>query len=191
MDPQDLKKLITKKTKAIIPVHMLGVPARMNEIIKIAKKKISKFLKIIVRLSAQNTEKILGTIGDVGVLSFDYAKMITTGGEGGLVLTNNRKFHKICKEYHDHGHENNPKVSRGNDTKTIYGFNYRMTEIQATIGKEQIKKLNFILQDNKKKYLKLEKTLKNFMKLEIYHLFLILLTIVLFLRFQKKSKGKK
>ena len=101
-------------------------------------------------VGAKYRGKFLGTIGDVGVLSFDYAKMITTGGEGGLVLTNNRKFHKICKEYHDHGHENNPKVSRGNDTKTIYGFNYRMTEIQATIGKEQIKKLNFILQDNKK-----------------------------------------
>ena len=163
MDPQDLKKLITKKTKAIIPVHMLGVPARMNEIIKIAKKKNIKVLEDNCEaVGAKYRGKFLGTIGDVGVLSFDYAKMITTGGEGGLVLTNNRKFHKICKEYHDHGHENNPKVSRGNDTKTIYGFNYRMTEIQATIGKEQIKKLNFILQDNKKKYLKLEKTLKNF-----------------------------
>ena len=163
MDPQDLKKLITKKTKAIIPVHMLGVPARMSEILKIAKKRKIKVLEDNCEaVGAKYRGKFLGTIGDVGVLSFDYGKMITTGGEGGLVLTNNSKFYKISKEYHDHGHENNPKVSRGNDTKTIFGFNYRMTEIQAAIGKEQIKKLNYILQDNKKKYLKLEKILNNF-----------------------------
>ena len=90
MDPQDLKTLITKKTKAIIPVHMLGVPARMDEILKIAKKRKIKVIEDNCEaVGAKYRGKFLGTIGDVGVLSFDYAKMITTGGEGGLVLTNN------------------------------------------------------------------------------------------------------
>ena len=67
--------------------------------------------------------------------------MITTG-EGGLLLTDNPKIFKYAKEYHDHGHENNPKLPRGKDTKSIFGFNYRMTEMQAVVGKEQLKKLN-------------------------------------------------
>ena len=192
MDPQDLKKLITKKTKAIIPVHMLGVPARMDEILKIAKKRKIKVLEDNCEaVGAKYRGKFLGTIGDVGVLSFDYAKMITTGGEGGLVLTNNSKFHKISKEYHDHGHENNPKVSRGNDTKTIFGFNYRMTEIQAAIGKEQIKKLNYILQDNKRKYLKLQKTLNNFYEIRDIPTFSNPAYDCFIFRVPKKDKRKK
>ncbi len=192
MDPQDLKKLITKKTKAIIPVHMLGVPARMDEILKIAKKRKIKVLEDNCEaVGAKYRGKFLGTIGDVGVLSFDYAKMITTGGEGGLVLTNNSKFYKISKEYHDHGHENNPKVSRGNDTKSIFGFNYRMTEIQAAIGKVQIKKLNYIIQDNKKKYLRLKKNLNNYYEIREIPLFSAPAYDCFIFKVPKKNQRKK
>ena len=57
-----------------------------------------------------------------------------------MIMTNNKKLIKYCREYHDHGHENNKKYSRGNDTKKIFGFNYRMTEIQAVIANVQLKK---------------------------------------------------
>jgi len=161
MDPDDLKKLINRKTKAIIPVHMLGVPAKMEEIIKIAKQKKIKILEDNCEaVGGLFKNKYLGTLGDIGVFSFDFGKMITTGGEGGLVLTQNKKYFKFAKEYHDHGHESNPKYSRGNDTKSIYGFNYRMSEIQGAFGKAQLKKLDFILNDNKKKY----QILNNFLK---------------------------
>jgi 8-amino-3,8-dideoxy-alpha-D-manno-octulosonate transaminase len=152
MCPIELKKSITKKTKAIIPVHMLGVSAKMNEILKIAKaKKIPILEDNCEAMGAKYNNKYLACVGDVGVVSFDYGKTITTG-EGGMIFTNNKKIFKYCKEYHDHGHELNPKYPRGMDTKTITGFNYRMTELQAVIGKVQLKKLDYIINENKKRY---------------------------------------
>mgnify|MGYP006089777293 CR=1 FL=1 len=152
MCPKELKKSITKKTKAIIPVHMLGVSAKMNEIKKIANQNKIKILEDNCEsMGAKFDEKYLCSIGDIGVVSLDYGKTITTG-EGGIIFTNNEKMFKICREYHDHGHELNPKYTRGMDTKRMTGFNYRMTELQAVVGKEQLKKLDFILKENKVRY---------------------------------------
>tara|TARA_B100000401_G_scaffold437776_2_gene384212 strand:+ start:2090 stop:3217 length:1128 start_codon:yes stop_codon:yes gene_type:complete len=160
MDPLVLKKLITKKTKVILPVHMLGTPAKMNEILKISKKYSIPVLEDNCEaIGGKYSNIYLGTIGDIGVFSFDYGKMITTG-EGGMVLTNNRKLDKFCREYHDHGHQNNPKFPRGKDTKEIYGFNYRMTEMQGAIGKVQLLKLKRMIGNNKKRYNALEKSIK-------------------------------
>ena len=160
MSPIDLKKLITKKTKAIIPVHMLGVPAEMDEINKIAKKYKLKILEDNCEaVGGMYKNKYLGSIGDVGVASYDFSKTITCG-EGGMIFTNNKKIFKYCKEYHDHGHENNPKLKRGEDSRSIVGFNYRMTELQAVVGKVQLKKIDIILKENKKRYLEIEKVLK-------------------------------
>lgn len=159
MDPNDLKKLITKKTKAIIPVHMLGFSANIDAITRIARKnKIPIIEDVCEAFGGKYKNKFLGNFGDMGIFSFDYNKTITTG-EGGMIITNNKKKYKFVKEYHDHGHENNPKYARGEDTKTIYGFNYRMTEMQAAVGLEQLKKISFILKDNKKKYMALNKIL--------------------------------
>lgn len=152
MCPIELKKAINRKTKVIIPVHMLGVSAKMDEIIKIAKnKKIPILEDNCESMGAKYKDKYLACVGEVGVVSFDYGKTITTG-EGGMIFTNDKKIYKYCMEYHDHGHELNPKFPRGMDTKNITGFNYRMTEIQAAIGKVQLKKLNYIIRENKKRY---------------------------------------
>ncbi len=164
MCPKDLKKKITKKTKVIIPVHMLGVSVEFNEIQKIAKQNNLKILEDNCEaLMGKYSNKYLGTIGDVGVLSLDFGKFITSG-EGGIILTNNKKIDKYCREYHDHGHENNPKFPRGNDTKTIYGFNYRMTEMQAVVGKAQLKKIKKIFYEGKKRYSIIEKLLSRNIK---------------------------
>ena len=161
MCPKELAKKITKKTKVIIPVHMLGVSCKNDEIIKIAKKKKIKILEDNCEsIAGKYKNDYLGALGDIGVFSLDYGKFITTG-EGGLILTNNKNYYNYCRSYHDHGHENNPKYSRGMDTKSFPGFNYRMTEMQGTIGKEQLKKVNFILNENKKRYKILEYYLKN------------------------------
>jgi 8-amino-3,8-dideoxy-alpha-D-manno-octulosonate transaminase len=162
MDPADLKKKLTKKTKAVIPVHMLGFSCDMKKI-----KNICNYYNIPIlednceSVGAKYNEKYLGTVSDIGVFSFDHGKILTTG-EGGLILTNNKKYSKYCREYHDHGHESNPKYPRGNDTRSILGFNYRMTEIQGVIGKEQLKKLNLIIKLNKERYQCLKSILENF-----------------------------
>lgn len=164
IDPLEIKNLISKKTKAIIPVHMLGVPANMGEITKIAKKyKIKVLEDNCEALGGRYKKKYLGTIGDVGVASLDFGKIITCG-EGGTIHTNSKKIYNFAKEYHDHGHQNNPKKTRGTDTKRIYGFNYRMTEIQAVIGKEQLKKLDYIILENKRRYLAIDKIIGKYLK---------------------------
>ena len=151
MDPEDLKKKITKKTKAVIPVHMLGFPCKINEIEKICKYKNIKIIEDNCEsIGAKFKNKYLGNFGDAGVMSFDFGKNITTG-EGGCIITKNKKIFKFCNEYHDHGHELNPKFSRGMDTVSFPGFNYRMTEMQGAVGIAQLKKLNFILRENKKR----------------------------------------
>ena len=161
IDPGKIEKLITKKTKAIIPVHMLGVPANMDAILYIAKKYDIRVLEDNCEaLGGKYKKKYLSTIGDVGVASLDFGKIITCG-EGGIISTNSKRIFTFAKEYHDHGHQNNPKKTRGTDTKKIFGFNYRMTEIQAVIGKEQLKKLNFIIKKNKQRYQILKIILNN------------------------------
>lgn len=152
MCPLDLKKRITKKTKAIVPVHMLGFSANLKEIIKICKKnKIKMIEDNCEAVGAKYKKKYLGTIGDAGILSFDHGKNITTG-EGGAILTNNKKIFTYSKEYHDHGHQLNRKFPRGMDTVRYAGFNYRMSELQAAVGLAQINKVDFIIKENKKRY---------------------------------------
>ena len=156
MDPKEIKPLINKKTKVILPVHMLGVSAEIKKIIQIAKKyKIKVLEDNCESIGAKFSKKYLGTLADIGVFSFDFGKTITTG-EGGMIATNNKKLDKYSREYHDHGHENNSRLPRGRDTKTIFGFNYRMTEMQAAVGKVQLKKLTFILKNNKSRFISLK-----------------------------------
>lgn len=162
MDIADLTKKITKNTKVVLPVHMLGYPCNMKEIKKICKKKKLKILEDNCEsIGGKYEEKFLGNIGDIGVLSLDFGKTITTG-EGGIILTNNLKYYNYCKQYHDHGHKNVKNLSRGNDKASIPGFNFRMTELQGAIGKVQLKKLNSLLDDNRKKYQMVKNTIKKF-----------------------------
>jgi len=165
MDLAELKKKITKKTKVILPVHMLGNSCEMNKILDISKKYNLKILEDNCEsIGGKYKNKNLGTLGDIGVFSFDFGKTITTG-EGGMLVTNKKKYYNYCNEYHDHGHQNLKKFSRGNDRAKITGFNYRMTEMQGVIGKVQLKKLDKILIENKKRYLALKKKIQ--MKFDI------------------------
>ncbi len=165
MCPDDLLKKITNKTKAVIPVHMLGFSSDISRIEKICKQKKIKLIEDNCEsIGAKYKNKFLGNFGDVGIMSFDFGKNITTG-EGGCILTNNKKIYEYCKQYHDHGHELNPKFSRGMDTVSNPGFNYRMTELQGAVGIAQLKKLNLILSENKKRYDLLSKTLNKKFKI--------------------------
>ncbi len=145
MDPEDLIKKITKKTKAVIVVHMLGVPCRIKEIKEICKKhKLILIEDTAWGCGGKLNKKYLGTIGDIGAYSFDFAKTITTG-EGGMLLFKSKKKYELAKAWHDHGHENNPKFPRWEDTRKSSGFNFRMTEMQGAVGIAQLKKLDLII----------------------------------------------
>jgi 8-amino-3,8-dideoxy-alpha-D-manno-octulosonate transaminase len=156
MDPNELEAAITDRTAAIIPVHMLGVSVEQDKIHKIAKKyKLPVLDDACESLGAEWGNEKLGAQADIATWSFDGGKTITAG-EGGMITTNNKELYLLAKEYHDHGHMNNPNFPRGRDTHKIYGFNYRMTETQAVIAKVQLGKLEYIVKKNKQNYSILE-----------------------------------
>ena len=150
MDPNDLLKKITKKTKAVIVVHMLGVPADLSKIKRICDiKNITLIEDTAWGCGGKFKNKFLGTWGQMGTFSFDFAKNMTTG-EGGMILFKNKKDYEKAAAWHDHGHENNPKKQRWEDTRISSGFNFRMTELQGAVGIAQLKKLNFIIKKHRK-----------------------------------------
>ena len=141
MDPEDLARKVTPRTKVIVPVHMLGVAARMDEIMAVARKHGVAVLEDTAQACGGTYRgKPLGTIGDVGTFSFDHGKFLTTG-EGGMAVANDQKIYLHARIYADHGHEDNPAFPRGEDTRSFPGFNYRMMELQGAVGLEQLKKL--------------------------------------------------
>jgi 8-amino-3,8-dideoxy-alpha-D-manno-octulosonate transaminase len=145
MAPEDLRQKITPRTKAVIVVHMLGTPARMDQILRIAE---GHGLAVIEDTAwgcgGDLNGRILGTIGDIGTFSFDFAKTMTTG-EGGMVVTRDRLIYEKAAAYHDHGHENNPSLPRWEDSRNGSGFNYRMNELQGAVGLAQLKKLDKVV----------------------------------------------
>lgn len=146
MDPEDFERKITDKTKAVIPVHMLGSPARIQEIIQIARKHDIKVIEDTAQaLGAAVGGKKLGTWGDMGTFSFDFYKTVTTG-EGGMVITNDRDLYVRASEYADHGHDHNPEVGRALEGRNFLGFNFRMNELQGAVGLAQLSKLEDMIE---------------------------------------------
>ncbi len=146
MDPADLKKKITDKTRCIIPVHMLGAMARIEEIVAIASEHNIPVLEDTAQAAGGRIKgKHLGTFGNCGTFSFDSVKTMTTG-EGGMIITNDEKLWQNMSEYHDHGHDHvvNPG-GRGGEGRRFIGFNYRMMELQGAMGIAQLAKLDSMI----------------------------------------------
>ncbi|MBW3001684.1 DegT/DnrJ/EryC1/StrS family aminotransferase [Candidatus Woesearchaeota archaeon] len=134
MDPADLKKRITERTKAIIPVHLYGYAANMEEILKIAKEHNLKVIEDCAQgIGTEIDGKKVGQFGDCGAFSFFATKNMTTG-EGGIITTDNEEIANMAKILRSHG------MTNRNDHEYI-GYNYRMSEINAAIGLTQLKKL--------------------------------------------------
>lgn len=141
--PLSIENKITKKTKAIMLVHLFGYPAEMRDIMKIAKKHNLKIIEDCAQAPEAHYEgKLVGTFGDLSIFSFNQNKTITTG-EGGVVLTNDDDLALRCRLIRNHG-EVVLDNYKPNKISGIIGYNYRMTEIEATIGVEQYKKLKFL-----------------------------------------------
>lgn len=145
MDPAAFEAAITERTKAVIPVHMLGAPADLDPICASAKKRGILVLEDAAQgCGGTYRGRPLGTIGDMGAYSFDAGKVIITG-EGGMVTTRDRELFVRARAFHDHGHEYSTTVGRGAEGAIGIGFNFRMTELQGAIGIVQLGKLDMIL----------------------------------------------
>ncbi|TDY07238.1 DegT/DnrJ/EryC1/StrS family aminotransferase [Meridianimaribacter flavus] len=151
LDPEAVKAAITPKTKAIMPVHMCGSMANLDELQSICKT----HNLILIEDSSQATgatykEKPLGSIGDLGCLSLDYVKIITCG-EGGAVLTNNEKYYTNSDHFSDHGHDHKGN-DRGAETHPFLGYNFRISELNAAVGLAQLRRLDEFVAIQKKNY---------------------------------------
>ena len=149
---ESLDLLVTPKTKCIIIVHMLGIPGPTRQLKEYCdNKKIALIEDACEAVGAKSGHDFVGTLGDIGVFSFDHGKNLTCG-EGGMCLTSNHYFASYISSYSDHGHQNKEGIPRGNDLAVMPGFNYRMTELQAAVGKVQLSKLSNILNMHKERY---------------------------------------
>ncbi|MGG5488023.1 DegT/DnrJ/EryC1/StrS family aminotransferase [Gaetbulibacter sp. PBL-D1] len=151
LDPEAVKAAITPKTKAIMPVHMCGSMANLDELQSICKT----HNLILIEDSSQATGatykgKPLGSIGDLGCLSLDYVKIITCG-EGGAVLTNNEKYYTNSDHFSDHGHDHKGN-DRGAETHPFLGYNFRISELNAAVGLAQLRRLDEFVAIQKKNY---------------------------------------
>lgn len=145
MDTIQIEDAITKKTRAILPVHMAGSSADMDAIMKIAEAyRLFVVEDACQALGAKWFGENCGTIGHIGVFSFDGGKVIQCG-EGGAVVTNRRDLYERIRAIHDHGHDYSLPNDRAGEVPWMPGFNFRMTELQAAYLIPQIKKLDFIL----------------------------------------------
>ena len=169
IDEKKIEKKITKKTKAIIVVHFLGNPCKMDVITKIAKKnKLFLIEDCAEAHGAKYKNKMVGSFGIAGCYSF-YANKIISSGEGGIITTNNKKFYKKLQLYKNLG------FTKPRFKHYVRGYNFRMTGMQAAIANSQLSYIQEIIQKKifiqktyeknlkhpKIKFLKLEKNSKS------------------------------
>jgi 8-amino-3,8-dideoxy-alpha-D-manno-octulosonate transaminase len=145
LDPADVAKKITSQTKAIIPVHMCGAQARITEIVKMGDRHGVPVIEDTAQSCGGRLQgRALGSFGKMGCFSFDSVKTITAG-EGGMVITGDKDLYTKASEYHDHGHDHNPKVTRGLEKRSFIGMNFRMSELQGAVALAQFRKLDSVM----------------------------------------------
>lgn len=159
LSPESVEKAITPRTKAIMPVHMCGAMADLDALMKIAKKhKLFLIEDACQATGATYKGKSLGTIGDIGCLSFDFVKTVTCG-EGGAVLTNDEKVYQLSEQFSDHGHDHVGN-DRGAEDHPVVGLNFRISELHAAIGLGQWGKLDRFLAQQRKIKNRIKNSLK-------------------------------
>jgi len=186
-----IQKNITKKTKAIIPVHFAGFPCNMKKIKEIAKKNNLKIVEDCAHAIGTNyNKKHVGTFGDTGCFSFYPTKNITTI-EGGIIITNSKIIAKKLQSLRNHGlsrtllQRNKKSVPWEYDIQ-VPGYNFRLDEIRSTLGISQLKRLKLMNKKRKNAANYYSQKLKNIVGIEIpnlsesknhvYHLYVIRIT---------------
>ena len=160
LDPDDIRKKVSERTRAVIPVHMCGSQARIAEIMKEADRLNIPVIEDTAQACGGKLHgKALGSFGTMGTFSFDSVKTLTTG-EGGMVITDDSDLFVRASEYHDHGHDHDPRVARGLEKRSFFGLNFRMTELQGALGLAQLRKLdNIILAKQRENKLRVKEAL--------------------------------
>lgn len=137
INPEKVEDAVTEKTKAVIPVHMAGHPADMDRITEIAQEHNLAVIEDAAQAhGARWRGKRVGSIGDMGIFSFQSSKNMTSG-EGGIILTNDRRLHELCWSYHNCGR----RMGGAWYEHHLLGGNYRITEFQAAVLLAQLERL--------------------------------------------------
>jgi len=141
MDEEQVEERVTKKTKAILPVHIYGHPVKMDKIIAIADEYELKVIEDAAEAhGAEYENRPVGGIGDIGCFSF-YANKIITTGEGGMVVTNNKRFAEKMRSMRN--------LSFGDVKRYLHkdlGYNFRMTNVQAAMGVAQMERVEELIE---------------------------------------------
>lgn len=151
IDPEDIEQKLTKRTKALIPVHLTGQPCDMEPIHEIAKKHGLIVIEDGAHaLGAEYRGKKIGSLSDMTTFSFHPVKPITTG-EGGMIVTNQKVFYEKLLLFRSHGITRDPSLMTKDEGPWFYqqlelGYNYRMTDIQCALGSSQLGKLDRFLE---------------------------------------------
>lgn len=147
IDASTIRKVLTPRTKAIICVHLAGLPCDMDPIMELAAEKGLRVIEDCAQAhGASYKGKAVGSIGDVGAWSFCQDKIMTTGGEGGMVTTNSRELWSKMWSFKDHGKSWEAVYERPHQPgfrwlHEHFGTNWRMLEIQGAIGRIQLKRM--------------------------------------------------
>ncbi len=159
ISPEGFKAAITPNTKAIVLVHMCGSMAKLDEIIAICQEHNIVLIEDTAQaMGGSYKGKMLGTYGKTACFSFDFFKIITAG-EGGAVITNDDAVYENCHTYSDHGHSHIGN-NRGMEAHPVLGMNLRISELHAAVGLAQFRKIDYILETQRKN----KKVLKDYMK---------------------------
>jgi dTDP-4-amino-4,6-dideoxygalactose transaminase len=144
---QSIERVLTPKTRAIIPVHLAGWPCEMDPIMELANLHELVVIEDCAQAhGAKYRDRAVGSIGQFGSFSFCQDKIITTGGEGGMLVTNDDRLWSSAWSYKDHGKSFDAVYSRDHGPgyrwlHESFGTNWRLTEVQAAIGRVQLRKL--------------------------------------------------
>ncbi len=149
IDPVDVERKITPRTRAILPVHLYGNVCDMDGILDVARRRGLAVVEDCAQAhGATYKGRKVGTFGDLGCFSFCQSKTFTTGGEGGAVVTDSEELADACRSFRDHGYDVKTRLRLLElegirpYIHTRVGFNYRMTEIQSAIGLAQLRSLD-------------------------------------------------
>ncbi len=146
IDPKKIEATITKKTKAILVVHLFGQAADMDPIMKLARKHKLKVIEDACEaVGARYQGKRIGTFGESAVFAFYPNKQMTTG-EGGMIVTNSKKIYELCRSLRNQGRKANMQWL---DHERL-GYNYRMDEMSAALGLVQLRKLDASIKERQK-----------------------------------------